>query len=303
MRLSPPLLAVALTLMGFAACGRTSLFGFDEDDGGAPVDGDGGSGGTGGRRDAGAGGTGGFGTGGFGTGGRVGTGGLATGGRIGTGGASTGGRGGTGGRVGTGGFATGGFGTGGFRTGGFGPDTGGRTGGFRTGGFGGTGGIGTGGTGGFRTGGSPGFDGGPDASFDGGSTGGVGTGGFDGGASGGTGGTPTDAGIYECDPVKQDCGFGRRCDLPETGEFVFRCLPDQGGLGGQNQKCQTSADCIKGASCLQDTDRFGNPIGAALCTVFCYEDQDCPIGNHCLSTGIIGDSGDLSFGLCLPNRN
>jgi len=295
---SLPLIAVALAFVGFSACGRTSLFGWQDSDGGVPVEDDAG-GGTGGRRDAGAGGTGGVHTGGTGGVHTGGTGGKATGGSGGTGGARDGGAvdAGTGGRKPDGG-ATGGIGfdggttdarpdaggTGGRFDGGSTGGTGGpRDGGGLTGGTGG--GIATGGTGATGSGGSP--------------TGGFGGTGGDG--SGGTGGSK-DAGIYECDPVAQDCAPGLRCDLPDNGQFVFRCLPDAGGKQGQNQVCEDSTDCIVGASCLQDSDRFGNPIGKALCTVFCYVNADCPAGNHCLGTGIIGADGELTFGLCLPNR-
>jgi hypothetical protein len=298
---SLPLIAVALAFVGFTACGRTSLFGWEDLDGGVPVEVDAGTGTGGARRDAGAGGTGGFTTGG--------TGGKATGGSF------TGGSGGTGGA--TGGTRDGGSVDGGVFDGGVGgrrPDAG------STGGVGFDGGLDgrtdggsvdsrpdTGGTGG-RPDGGPidgiGFDGGSTGGS--GGTGGAGDAGSSTGGSGGTGGSgtggSTDAGIYECDPVAQDCAAGLRCDLPDNGHFVFRCLPDKGGQAGQNQVCQDSTDCIKGASCLQDSDRFGNPIGSALCTVFCYVNADCPRGNHCLGTGIVGSGGDLTFGLCLPNR-
>jgi hypothetical protein len=125
----------------------------------------------------------------------------------------------------------------------------------------------------------------------------IGSGGTDGLDAGG------DAGLYECDPVLQTCQPGLRCDLPDGGDFVFRCIPDLGGQGQQNDVCTDgSADCARGSTCLQDTDRFGNPIGPARCTFYCYLDTDCPTGNHCLATGITGPTGDITFGICLPNR-
>jgi hypothetical protein len=231
--------------------------------------------------------------GGLGTGGSFASGGFGAGGSLRTGGSFASGGFGAGGSLGTGGgFATGGFGAGGnvhtggsLATGGFGAGGSFATGGsFGTGGSFATGGFGAGGS--FQTGGSFG-------------DGGLGSGGS---ATGGADGSP-DSWPYECDPVRQNCASGFRCDLSSQGQLVFRCLPDQGGQSGQNTICKKTVDCIKGAACLQDTDRFGNPIGPAYCTVFCYLDSDCPAGNFCLDTGIVGsDGGDLTFGICLPSR-
>jgi len=188
------------------------------------------------------------------------------------------------------------------------------------GGFGAAGGRGAGGSGG-RGGGSGGAagglarDGGRDLlATDGGpgdADAGDGRGGFDGspadggvdagGDISGSDGGSIDGGS-QCDPVRQNCGTGLRCDLiVDSGQLVFGCVRDGGGHGGQDAICtMTGQECMKGATCLQDTDRFGNPIGPPRCTVFCNSAADCPPQDRCIVTGVIGTTSSITVGLCLP---
>ena len=142
----------------------------------------------------------------------------------------------------------------------------------------------------------------------------VGVGGSSGGASGdsvtaiqggGSSGAGSSGAISEtsaCDPVAQQCAAGLRCDLSSMGPLAFMCVPDGGGSGGEGQFCQDSSqDCVKATTCLQPTNRRGNPIGPSRCFAYCNTAADCSNGTGCAPVDVLTDGGGgVRVGICTP---
>jgi hypothetical protein len=115
---------------------------------------------------------------------------------------------------------------------------------------------------------------------------------------GGDGGTKT------CDLVLQnECPMGERCDIAvsASGTLGVSCVPDRGGKGTHRAMCGNGPrDCRPGATCLQDVDRDGNPIGTPRCNDFCHVDGDCPPGSACIQTTLFDQGQRLLVGICWP---
>jgi len=103
-----------------------------------------------------------------------------------------------------------------------------------------------------------------------------------------------------CDPIKQDCGSGKKCvpkfldkDMTKVGTT---CVADgtvaSGATCVQDTKDTSivTDDCAAGATCDND-----GPKNAWACRKFCAADKDCATGEKC------GDVlGAGTWGWCLP---
>jgi hypothetical protein len=112
-----------------------------------------------------------------------------------------------------------------------------------------------------------------------------------------------DGGALVCDLVRQDCPAGQRCDidLSPEGMLAIICVRDLGGTGLNGTPCQNGpTHCHPGSACIQDVDRFGNPVGTPHCDDFCNADGDCPADSVCVTNTLFGNGQRLAVNVCWP---